>query len=90
MTDHISTIPPFKVSNIEFRCWVTDDGLNELGIRATRFEWRAHDGKIKCGRHEGSGLCWAMVHGKRVGNGYPSLKAAMLAGLNAYADRRAA
>lgn len=82
-TENISHIPPFKIGGITFQCFIESDGVNELGIPATRYVWRSGDNRLAAGRNRGSSTCWAVRDRNYVGRHYPGLKEAMLAAVRA-------
>lgn len=76
--DHLSAVPPFTLTGVVWRCWVTDGGQ--------RFEWRSDDGRLTAGR-DGAEY-WARADGRLAGGRHTSLRAAMAAAIGAV--RRAA
>lgn len=91
MTDHRSTVPPFTVAGVTFVCWVVDDGVNDLGLPATRYVWRSTCGRFAAGHRyvNGRRLFWARGDGEVVGAEFPTRKFAMGAAVGA-AHRSAA
>jgi hypothetical protein len=74
--DHPSpTAPPFTAGSITFRCWIIDGGH--------RLEWRSADGELRVGRNVGKATHWAMAADRPAGHAHRSLKAAMLAAVDA-------
>lgn len=74
-----STVPDFAIGGLAFQCWITSDGVNELGLAAERYEWRSSDDRCVVGRNTGNAMCWAMVDGRMIGSHFQSLDQAMAA-----------
>jgi len=71
MIEHPIGVPDFEAAGVTFRCYAAPDGVNELGIPATRLIWR--------------GVGVPVVVGRNVGQAFPSLKSAMRAAATAAA-----
>ena len=78
-----TSTPPFSIDGTVFHCLVVADGLNEIGIPATRYEWQTADGRAKAGRTSGQQAYWASADGRNLGADFHTLKRAM----EAAADR---
>ena len=89
MTDTPSIVPAFEFDGVTFRCWITDDGVNELGIPAKRHEWRSVDGRCRAGRNSGNAMSWSSVDGRMFGIHFQSTRLAMQAAVRV-TQRRAA
>lgn len=84
MTDRLSTVQPFEVGGVLFRCWIVDDGVNEIGVPSERYEWRSDDGVCRVGKNSGNAMSWAALRGRIIGQHYQTRKAAMEAVVKAY------
>lgn len=85
--DELSGAPPYTVSNITFRCWITDrSALPGTSI----FEWRDATNRLRAGKLLGGVGCWATVDGKPVRGYWPTLGSAMIAATSAANRRQAA
>lgn len=79
MTEIPVGVPDFETAGVTFRCFAAPDGVNELGIPATRLIWRGVGVPAVVGRNVGMRACWAKANGQIVGQAFPSLKSAMKA-----------
>ncbi len=79
MIDRLSTVPSFAVGNSIFRCWIVDDGVNELDLPAIRYVWRSMCGRFAVGHRyvNGRRLFWARTDGEIVGAEFLTRKFAM-------------
>lgn len=90
MTEIPVGVPDFEAAGVTFRCFAAPDGVNELGIPATRLIWRGVGVPCVVGRNLGMRACWAKAHGRVIGQNFPSLKSAMKAAALAASTARAA
>lgn len=79
MTERPVGVPDFEAGGVTFRCFVAPDGVNELGLPATRLIWRGIGVPCVVGRNVGMRACWAKANGRVIGQNFPSLKLAMKA-----------
>lgn len=87
MTERPSTVPPFTVAGITFRCLIAPDGPNELGLAGTRYVWRSDCGRYAAGRIGRN--CWARVDGALVGADFPTIGKAMHAAVHGTKEQAA-
>lgn len=71
--DRLSSVPPFTLAGITWRCWVTGGGQH--------YEWRSDDGRLTAGRSGAE--FWARADGFPCGEHHPSLREAMVAAIQA-------
>lgn len=83
-------VPDFATAGVTFRCYAAPDGVNELGLPATRLIWRGVGVPVVVGRNVGMRACWAKANGRVVGQNFPSLKSAMRAAVMAAASTASA
>ncbi len=86
LTDTLSGAPAFRISNITFQCWITD---NSAKPGTSKYEWRDATNRLRVGKLLGRGECWATVDGVKVHGYHPTLGAAMRAAV-IMGSRRAA
>ncbi len=79
-TDYLAGLPHFSIGAIKFRAWVTDNGH--------RYEWRSTCGRYRAGNRRGRAWAWAC--GRLVGEGFETLRSAMLKATTAQPQARAA